>query len=344
MSFDPGQQPHRRHNPLTDEYVLVSPHRAARPWSGQIEKHEDEPRPSYEPTCPLCAGNTRAGGEVNPDYHGPFVFDNDFAALLPGESADPVKAGLFSSAPVSGRTRVICYSEDHSKSLGELPQATIHALIQCWMTQVIELSRRYPWVQVFENRGAMMGSSQPHPHGQVWASSFIPNEVAVRQKHLGEWHQRKQSNLLLVYLEEELVKRVRIVFESEHWVVLVPYWAAWPFETMVLPKAHRAKFEDLSPAEAADLASVLKRLATRYDNLFKAEFPWSMGWYFAPPGESKDPWQLHAVFYPPLLRSATIRKFMVGYEMLAEVQRDITPEAAAEQLRSSSEFHYRDAG
>jgi len=190
--------------------------------------------------------------------------------------------------------------------------------------------------------GAMMGSSQPHPHGQIWASSFLPNEIAVRQKNLDDWYQREQSNLLQTYLQEELIRGERLVFQTDHWVVLVPFWAVWPFETMVLPRAHRARFEDLSPAEVVDLALALKRLAARYDNLFETEFPWSMGWHFAPPRADPQPWQLHAVFYPPLLRSATIRKFMVGYEMLAEVQRDITPEQAAEQLRCLSDRHYRE--
>lgn len=348
--IDLNNNPHRRFNPLTGEYVLVSPHRAQRPWSGQVEPDaESARRDAWAADCPLCPGNERAGGILNPRYSGPFVFDNDFAALLPGavpDAIDDSESELFRTQAVAGTTRVICYSEDHARGLAELPVATISDLVNTWREQVNELGRSWAWVQLFENRGAMMGSSQPHPHGQIWASSFLPNEITRRQARLETWQQSHGSNLLIDYLDAELDRQERIIFETDHWVALVPYWAAWPFETMLLPRRHRQDFESLDAAEAEDLAVALKKLATRYDNLFRCEFPWSMGWYFAPPAESGSPrnaWQLHAVFYPPLLRSATVKKFMVGYEMLAEVQRDITPEQAAAQLRAQSDVHFREA-
>lgn len=309
-----------------------------------MESAELPSLPSHDPNCPLCPGNAREGGAQNPDFRGTFVFNNDFAALTT-ESLTALTEGkdLFRSRSVTGEARVICFSEDHSRTLPELSLTSIGAIIDTWASQIEELSEDYPWVQVFENKGAMMGSSQPHPHGQIWASSFVPTEVAVRDRHLKQYYVEKDTNLLIDYLSREVSEKSRIVVETEAWVALVPFWAAWPFETMLLPKAHRARFDELTPHERDDLGLALKELTSRYDNLFECSFPYSMGWHYAPFGSRREHWQLNAVFYPPLLRSATVRKFMVGYEMLAEAQRDITPEQAAERLRSVSGTHYKDA-
>ncbi|HIG41558.1 MAG: UDP-glucose--hexose-1-phosphate uridylyltransferase [bacterium] len=350
-SFTVVDYPHRRFNPLTGCWVLVSPHRAKRPWSGLTEKTETAETRSYDESCPLCPGNTRAGNTRNPDYEGTFVFSNDFAALntnslIPAETGDD----LFGIQSATGENRVICFSADHSKTLPELPVGNIRQLINTWCSQVAELSKTYPWVQIFENKGSMMGASQPHPHNQVWASSFIPNEIAIRDKMLKRYFEEKGTNLLFDYGQRELADGTRVLFENETWIALVPFWATWPFETMLLPKAHRARFDDLGQSELDDLAVALKALTIRYDNLFQCSFPYSMGWHYAPypapygaPHEdATEHWQIYAVFYPPLLRSATVRKFMVGYEMLAEAQRDITPEQAAEKLRTQSQVHYKE--
>ncbi|MBE2897522.1 galactose-1-phosphate uridylyltransferase [Pasteurellaceae bacterium 20609_3] len=345
ITFDATEHPHRRYNPLKDEWILVSPHRAKRPWSGQNEAPARDELPSYDPNCFLCPGNTRISGEKNPDYKGTYVFQNDFAALMTDSPDAPQSDNpLFQVQGVRGLSRVICFSPDHSKTLPELELSAIRGVIDTWDAQLQELGKEYLWVQTFENKGAMMGCSQPHPHGQIWANSFLPNEIATKEKNLKAYFDKHGSNLLLDYVNAELKDGARTVVETEFWLAVVPYWAAWPFETMLLPKVKVRRFDELNDAQRDDLAVAIKKLTTKYDNLFECAFPYSMGWHFAPffkDGRNIDHWQLHACFYPPLLRSATVRKFMVGYEMLAEAQRDLTAEQAAERLAKLSDVHYK---
>ena len=340
-----NDHPHRRFNPLKNQWVLVSPHRAKRPWQGQQEALVQDEKPSYDPTCYLCPGNKRITGEVNPNYTEPFVFKNDFSALLPDTPApDSNHDPLFKISHTQGESRVICFSPDHSKTLPLLTPAEIEKVIQTWQAQATELSQRYQWVQIFENKGEMMGCSNPHPHGQIWASNFLPNEIVTADQCQADYFKQYGSPLLIDYAQRELEKRERIVVETEDWIAVVPYWASWPFETLLLPKSkHFTQITQLNQAEREDLALALKKLTTRYDNLFNISFPYSMGFHFAPFNQQDNShWQLHAHFYPPLLRSATVRKFMVGYEMMAETQRDLTPEQAAERLLAvSDEIHYK---
>jgi len=341
--------PHRRYNPLTGEYVLVSPHRARRPWLGQVEKTPPENLPAYDPGCYLCPGNPRAGGVSNPPYTGTFVFDNDFPALLEasqpaGVADEPLERRLFMAEPVSGICRVVCFSPRHDLTLPEMDQAGVEAVVRTWTDESVALGGRegIHYVQVFENKGAMMGCSNPHPHSQIWATSYIPNEPAKELAAQGQYWQAHGACLLCDYLQAERQSGERLVCANEHFTALVPFWAIWPFEILLVGHRHAASLSDLTPAESAALADILRRITARYDNLFEISFPYSMGFHQAPTdGASYPAWHLHAHFYPPLLRSATVRKFMVGYEMLAMPQRDITPETAAERLRSLSEKHYR---
>jgi len=340
--------PHRRFNPLTREWVLVSPHRAQRPWLGQVEKSPPENLPSYDPTCYLCPGNERAAGRKNPDYTSTFVFDNDFAALLPpNDSAIPTLNPLFTAEPEAGRCRVICFSPRHDLTLPELSPAEVEAVVQTWIEQTRELSEHdyIRYVQVFENKGAMMGCSNPHPHSQVWASSHLPNEPAKELLAQSDYHRDHHTCLLCDYLAAEIKSGERIVAANPYFTALVPFWAVWPFEILLLSQRHCGALTDLTPPEVTALADLLRRITARYDNLFEISFPYSMGFHQAPPRSSpaeREAWHFHAHFYPPLLRSATVKKFMVGYEMLAMPQRDLTAETAAERLRSLSEEHYRD--
>jgi UDPglucose--hexose-1-phosphate uridylyltransferase len=341
--FNPSDDPHRRFNPLTGEYVLVSPHRAKRPWQGQQEKVDDAPRPAHDPTCYLCAGNTRVNGVRNPDYTGTYVFENDFAALLADTpEAPPSTDPLFQTVSVRGTSRVICFSPDHGKTLPEMEPGAIEQVVDTWCDQAVELGRDYRWVQVFENKGAVMGCSNPHPHGQIWASSFLPNLPAAEDRTQRAYFAEQNRPMLLDYAEREAQAGERVVVQTDSWLAVVPYWAAWPFETLLLPRFPVRRLEDMTQPQRADLARALKLLTIKYDNLFQTSFPYSMGWHGAPYGDDDGaPWQLHAHFYPPLLRSASVRKFMVGFEMLAEAQRDLTPEQAAERLRALPDVHYR---
>ena len=343
--FRLAEHPHRRFNPLTGDWVLVSPHRMARPWLGQVEAEEIDRRAHYDPSCYLCPGNTRAGGERNPPYGDLFVFDNDFAALRPDTPPGGLAVdGLLEARAEPGVCRVVCFSPRHDLTLASLAPDALRRLVDLWSDQTVELGRRpdIAHVQIFENRGAMMGCSNPHPHGQIWAQRSIPGEVATEGERFAEYHARTGRSLLADYGRLEAERAERVVFEQGEFIVVVPFWAVWPFETLVIPRRPVATLPELSDAERDDLALVLRRLTTRYDNLFRTTFPYSAGVHQAPSdGRSHEGWHLHLHFLPPLLRSATVRKFMVGYEMLAEPQRDLTPEAAAARLREQPDVHYQ---
>ncbi len=346
LRFRPEDHPHRRYDPLLDRWVLVSPHRTRRPWQGQTERPAEEQRPSYDPGCYLCPGNRRANGELNPQYTGTYVFPNDYSALLPhGPEGAELEDPLLGAQPVRGECRVLCFSPRHDLTLAEMSVEGITAVVDLWAGQVAELGTRYSWVQVFENKGTIMGCSNPHPHGQVWAGEFLPNEPALEDRQQRAWWELHGEPLLLAYARRELALEQRVVATNAHWLAVVPWWAVWPFELLLLPLRPVQRLPELDRAERIALAEILQTVLIRYDNLFEVSFPYSMGWHGAPTGPALDTpqphWQLHAHFYPPLLRSATVRKFMVGYEMLAEPQRDLTPEEAAQRLCSLSSLHYK---
>ncbi len=338
--------PHRRLNPLTGEWILVSPQRTQRPWQGQVEKAVRKPSLDYDPNCYLCPGNLRAGGARNPQYSSTFVFTNDFAALQPdGASFHQDESSLLVAESEHGTCRVVCFSPRHDLTLSRMQPSAIRRVVDLWAEQSTELgahpSIRY--VQIFENRGEIMGASNPHPHGQIWANATIPNEPQKEQLAQVRYQKEHQACLLCEVVALESKAAERIVCENDAFVALMPFWAVWPYETLVLAKRHVRDLVALNATERDALANILKRVTTRYDNLFETSFPYSMGFHQAPTDGAPHPeWHLHAHFYPPLLRSATIRKFMVGYEMLGMPQRDITPESAAEQLRSLSEVHFLD--
>jgi len=329
--------PHRRYNPLTREWVLVSPHRTERPWQGQVEEVAEQKQVEYDPNCYLCPGNERAGGAHNPAYSSTFVFDNDFAALRPETAvAAYEEQGLLLAESEPGICRVICFSPRHDLTISTMPLTDLVNVVNVWVEQYRELGLlpSINSVQIFENRGTMMGASNPHPHGQIWANASLPNEAVKEVQSQKQFHASHDSCLLCDYLSLELKNEERLVCQNKDFVALVPFWAVWPFETLVIGRRHTTGLDQLSEPERAGLADILKQMTARYDKLFATAFPYTMGFHQRPTdGEDHVAHHLHAHFYPPLLRSATVRKFMVGYEMLATPQRDITAEQAAARLR-----------
>lgn len=329
--------PHRRFNPLTREWILVSPQRTARPWQGQVEKKATAPPITYDPECYLCPGNARAGGAKNPDYTHTFVFENDFAALKPDipEEHENVDNLLIADSE-RGTCRVICFSPRHDLTIAKMDVADIKLVVDVWAAQFAELAAKpeIGYVQIFENRGAMMGASNPHPHCQIWATADVPVEPAKEQASLLKYVEEHHSCLLCDYLKLEQQRAERVVCANEHFTVVVPFWAVWPFETLVLPHRHYSGLDVMNSDESSSLADILKQITMRYDRVFDTDFPYSMGFHQRPTdGQPHSEWHMHAHYYPPLLRSATVRKFMVGFEMLGMPQRDITPESAAARLR-----------
>lgn len=343
--FDYIENPHRRYNPLTGEWILVSPHRSKRPWQGQVEKVVEEKRPEYDPQCYLCPTNERVGGEENPNYEDVYSFQNDFSALLQdtpeGEFSD---GDLFRAESESGICKVICFSPNHSLTVPEMKVENIRKVVDLWSKEYKELGDREDigYVQIFENKGSIMGCSNPHPHGQIWASKLVPLETSKESENQLTYFEKHGRTMLSDYLKSELEKKERILVENNSFVALVPFWAVWPFETMIISKREVSNLLQLTDGEKTDLADVYKKLTIMYDNLFEVSFAYSAGLHQAPTdGEEHPEWHLHMHFYPPLLRSASVKKFMVGYEMLGTPQRDITAEGAAKRLRELSKTHYK---
>jgi UDPglucose--hexose-1-phosphate uridylyltransferase len=327
---------HKRLNILTGEWVLVSPHRAKRPWQGQNEEISKEKKPSYDESCYLCAKNTRVNGEKNPDYKDVFVFTNDFAALQNDSPSFTVNDGLFKAQSETGICKVICFSPYHSKSLAEMSVDEIQKVVVAWQNEytILGSNENINYVQIFENKGAVMGCSNPHPHGQIWSQSTLPNEVEKKDNQQFNYFDKHQKSLLETYLNQELASKERIIFENDDFVVLVPFWAVWPFETMIAPKKAQKNIAEMSSKQTKNFAEAISVITKAYDSLFNTSFPYSSGIHQAPTnGKKNNHWHWHMSFYPPLLRSATIKKFMVGYEMFGSPQRDITAEIAAKKLR-----------
>lgn len=339
-------QSHRRYNPLRGEWVQVSPNRTARPWQGQVESADDPVVPAHDPSCYLCPGSTRAGGAVNPQYTSTFVFDNDYPAMTPDTPPVEQRDGdLMVARGEPGLCRVVCFSPRHDLTLSRMKTADIRTVVDVWAEESAALGarREIDYVQIFENRGAAMGASNPHPHCQIWATGSVPNEPAREQQSLLDYQAAHGRCMLCEYLNLEASRRERVVCANGSFAAIVPFWAVWPFETLIVARRHLPDMQSLASAERDDLADLLRRVTTRYDNLFRTSFPYSMGFHQRPSdGGEHGEWHFHAHFYPPLLRSATVRKFMVGFEMLGTPQRDLTPEDAAARLRALPEEHYRD--
>ena len=342
--FNLQDHSHRRLNILTGEWVLVSPHRAKRPWNGKTEPVSPDAKPHYDPGCYLCPGNTRASGDVNPRYTDTYIFQNDFSALLPDTpDGETDLDGLLVARAERGICRVINFTPDHSLTMAEMSVPALRKVVDLWAEQYTELGA-LDWirhVQIFENKGGIMGNSNPHPHGQIWAQNSIPAEPAKKTARQKDYFDRTGRHLLTDYIEKELTLGERIIACDDHFVLLVPFWATWPFETMIVPRRHVSDVAHLSGEERDSFAQMLKTITVKYDNLFQCPFPYSAGIHQSPTDGPHPEWQMHYSFYPPLLRSATVKKFMVGYEMFADPQRDITAETAAERLRSLSDIHYK---
>ncbi len=338
---------HRRYNPLNDEWVLVSPHRAQRPWDGQQETVVSERGVAYEPDCYLCPTNLRANGERNPAYQETFVFTNDFGSLLPANEGTAINSedDLLRMEPESGICRVICYSPDHSLTISRMSRSQVIAVITAWIHEYQQIAAREDinHIQIFENRGEIMGCSNPHPHGQIWANRTVP-DIPAREQSRQKQHLDKSGTCLLCdYLDRELKEKQRLLFKNEFFVALVPFWAVWPFETIVLPRAHMGAISSLQPDQVEALAEIMVELGICYDNLFLTSFPYSMGIHQQPTdGKDYPEWHWHMHYFPPLLRSSSVKKHMVGYEMLAMAQRDISPEIAARRLQTLPRHHYRE--
>lgn len=345
MVFDFNEHSHIRKNPLTGEWILVSPHRTKRPWQGKTEEIVTNSRSQHDPLCYLCAGNPRMNGEINPNYTDTYVFQNDFAALQSDVPQGEIKKGeLLNALSVKGECRVICFSPRHDLTLADMKTSEIRKVVDTWISEFESFRNKKDlnYVQIFENKGEIMGCSNPHPHGQIWASSNIPVEIQKETEQQKIYFEEHNRTLLEDYWRLEVSEKVRIVIENDSFVVVVPFWATWPFETLLIPKHPMAFISEMNVQEKNDLADIIRRLTTRYDNLFKTSFPYSAGIHQAPlHSQDLKSWHWHIHFYPPLLRSSTIKKFMVGYELLANPQRDITPESAAEQLRNLSDVHFK---
>jgi UDPglucose--hexose-1-phosphate uridylyltransferase len=344
--FDFKEHSHTRKNILTGDWILVSPHRTKRPWQGKVEDLVSDERPKYDEKCYLCPTNTRSDGSTNPDYKHAYSFVNDFSALLEKTPIGDVNENdLLIAKSESGVCKVICFSPDHSLTLPVMTLSAIEKVIELWQSEFEEISKNesIKYIQIFENKGDIMGCSNPHPHGQIWSSSSIPLELHKETTEQKKYFEKHGKSLLSNYLTLELAKKERIIIENEHFVALVPFWATWPYESMIVSKRHFQNVCQLTEEEKVDLASILKKLTIKYDNLFKVSFPYSAGIHQNPVNDGDHPeWHFHMHFYPPLLRSATVKKFMVGYELLANPQRDITAEGAAETLRNLSDIHYKE--
>jgi len=345
MKLDLENHPHRRYNPLTGEWVQVSPHRTKRPWQGKQERVAEEEKPQYDPKCYLCPGNSRAGDAQNQEYKSTYVFDNDFSALLPDTPNEEFnKNDLLIAQGEKGICRVICFTPRHDLTLPEMEHTQIREVVDLWVKEYEELgSRDYiNYVQIFENKGEIMGCSNPHPHGQIWAQQTIPEEPKKELIQQKEYYSKHGRTLLSDYLELEVQEDERIVAQNDHFAVAVPFWAFWPFETMVISRRPFARFTDMTDEEKDGLADIIKQITVKYDNIFEISFPYSAGFHPAPTDAKEHPeWHFHMHFYPPLLRSATVKKFRVGYEMLGNQQRDITPKASADLMKSLSDVHYK---